>query len=77
MRILIELFSVGSWSLGLAFVITPIWSKWYLPFEFRLVRYLQSGEITVSILWFFHFSIRYPLPSRINVKEAEKYLPRV
>jgi hypothetical protein len=68
MRVIIEV-----WVFGLALAVIPFWSKWYLPAEVRVTKYISSGELTISLLWLIHFSVRFPFSS-INRGVAKEYL---
>lgn len=68
MRIVIDI-----WKLSLAFAITWIWSKWYLPISYTFTRYYSTGELTISLLWIVHLSFR--LPMRSSAEIAKQYLP--
>lgn len=71
MRIIFEIEWIR---FGLALGIVPFWTRWYLPINVYLNRYFSSGELTLSILWIVHFSVRFPLP--ISKRVARFYLPR-
>jgi hypothetical protein len=61
------------WEFGLALAVTPFWTKWYLPLNIQLTKYITSGELTISLLWVIHFSIRFPFKS-INIDLAKDYV---
>jgi hypothetical protein len=68
MRLILEI-----WVFGLAFAVTPFWSKWYLPISLQVTRYITSGELTVSLLWLIHFSVRFPF-TKVNKEIAKNYV---
>lgn len=68
MRIIVE---IARYSAVLSFILN--WTKWYLPIHVWKMNYLTSREVTVSILWFIHFSIRFP--TKVNPDIAQNYLP--
>ena len=72
MRIVIDLLNRYSFTFAITFVKT----EWYLPIGFWFYRFITSGEITVSILWMVHFSIRFPI-NKINKSYAENFLPKI
>ena len=69
MRLIIELYRYS-----MVISIVALWTKWYLPVHIWSNNYLTSKEITLSIGWLLHFSIRYP--SKINKELAQQYLPK-
>lgn len=68
MRLIIEILR---YSMALSIVVVK--SKWYLPVHVWRNNYLTSKEITLSLFWLIHFSIRYP--SKVNKEIAQNYLP--
>ena len=68
MRIIIEI-----WEIGLAIALMPFWTKWYLPINVSLTKYILSGELTISFFWLLHFSVRFPY-SKVNTDLAKQYV---
>lgn len=68
MRVIVELGPFG-----LALAVIPFWSKWYLPVDIRLTKYITSGEFTISIFWLIHLSVRFPF-SKLNKDIAKEFL---
>lgn len=68
MRVIVEV-----WVFGLALAVVPFWSKWYLPVDLKLTKYITSGELTISLLWLIHFSVRFPF-TKVNKEVAKDFI---
>jgi hypothetical protein len=69
------IFDIDWLRLGFLCALTPSWSRWFLPINLTIVGYLTSAEATLSVLWFFHIGIRFPL-FRPYRRAARHLLPK-